>query len=153
MDSFWTQFGSSPPVADFDAEQANAMIQLLIAASFVDHHVTHAEREALAAALGSLPHYDEQQWASLEGDDGLDVITKIGMKYVNPDKREPFLEQIVAHFSDPTDAQAVLRGVVAILHADGIEGAEFEFCWDVGIRLGLQTDTIRAVISDALALP
>lgn len=151
-DSFWTQFGESSPLRTFDAAQASALMQLLIAATFVDYQVSHAERDALVRAIDALPQFDEHQWASLAGEEGLDVITKIGLKFMDPDRREAFLETVAEHFTDPIQARAAFDAVVAILHCDGLDGSEFAFCLEIGARLGLSDDDIRVIVGEAWAV-
>lgn len=150
--SFWEQFGESSPLKEFDAAQANALIQLLIAATFVDYQVSSKERRELIAALNAFPQFDEHQFASLAGDDGMKVITKIGLKFMDPDRREEFLETIAAHFDVPEHARAVFDAVVAISQCDGLDGAEFEFCLEVGRRLGLDPQEIRTIVAEAWAV-
>ena len=151
-ESFKAVFRQSTTLQSLDPAQVNALMELLVAATFVDNEVTRVERQALVSAMESLPRFDEQHWASLEGDDGLTRITKIGLRYMNPDRRDEFLDGTVAHFAEPREARAVFDAVVAILHCDGLDGAEFEFCMEVGARLGLDRETIHSIVAEAWAV-
>ena len=152
LEAFRDLFVRSKTLQGLDAAQASALMELLVAATFVDHEITKSERRALVEAMNSLPQFDEQHWVSLEGDEGLVRLTKIGLRYMDPDRREDFLDGIASQFTEPRQARAAFDAVVEILHCDGLDGREFEFCIEVGARLGLERDTIHSIVAEAWAV-
>lgn len=152
LNSFWNIFRDESRFAAFTPSESEALFHLLVAAAFVDNRITNRERLALISAMDALPHFDEEASEKLAGDDGLNHLVSIGLKYANPGTREAFLDEIRTQLARPDAAATAFDAVVSMLHSDGVETREFTFCIEVGELLRIDKDTVREVVQAAWGL-
>ena len=111
---------------ELDADECDALFELLLAGVLIDGELSHEEAELLADEFSHLPFYAIAHTAEITGEHGfmrrgemLERITNEGV--------DSLLEGIAARLTTVEHREAALRALALVLEAEGVAQDELSF--------------------------
>jgi tellurite resistance protein len=125
--------------------QTEALLDLLVVATFADDSVSLEERRGLSLAIAQLPEIDEA--LDLESAELADRTETLYERYES--ERDALLDELVERLqSDPVRRHA-FRTAVQLLAADRFLATEEKLVRDLGERMGIEETVIDFALEDA----
>lgn len=149
IDEYWHLVPDKEALDDLSAEQAGAILRLMIIGTFADDEVTVNERLLLAQAVINLPHFESHDWTMFNNLEGIKVMGALHDRYKDKDDFVALLGEIRAALGDEPLRILALRMMALLMRADEFRDDEYDFCLMIGQALGLEEDVIEVVIQDA----
>ena len=133
-------------VASLDADSAEAALDLMLLATYINDELTADEVEVLTEEWAELPFVGAPENANELADRLLDTHSAVRRISDNPELFDEFMDDAVGRI-DSDDAQmAIFRLVAIVATADGLDEREADLCMALGRRVGLERDTVDEIL-------
>ena len=133
-------------VEDLTADQAEAALDLLLLAVYINKDLTREEVEVLTEEWEKLPFVGEPETADELAERMFDTHSTLNKVAENPAMFDDFIDEIAGRLNDEDAQMAIYRLMVIAASADGFDDVELDLCESVGHKFGLAPDTIEDIV-------
>jgi hypothetical protein len=133
-------------VASLDSESAEAALDLMLLATYINQELTADEVEVLTEEWAELPFVGAPEDANELADRLLDTHSSIRRVSENPDLFNEFMDDAVDRIGSEDAQMAIFRLVAIVATADGLDEREADLCMALGRRIGLERDTVNDIL-------
>jgi hypothetical protein len=138
-------------VASLDSESAEAALDLMLVATYINQELTADEVEVLTEQWAELPFVGAPEDANELADRLLDTHSSIRRVSENPDLFDEFMDDAVERIGSEDAQMAIFRLVAIVASADGLDEREADLCMALGRRIGLERDTVDEIVRSVWA--
>lgn len=119
-----------------EAEECDALFDLLLAGALIDGELSQEEAEVLAEEFDQLPFYSIAHTAQVTGEHGFLRRGEL-LERINTEGVAPLLDSVAERIPSAAHRQAALRALAIVLEAEGVAPEELGFAMQAAAALGV----------------